>query len=358
MSLLNQVLQDLEDRNASNSPKQKKINQVKAATASQKNSYFYLIILLCLTAGVALFNFYINKKSAPLVVPKSNKTLEILHKIPAQKPTTLPAINSSSANNQLKNEPLNIKPVIQEKTVPVESQVISTRQAEKLTTNNQQVKKTSVKVTKKHQTKRKKTDKQQKIQVTKKISSIKQAEKLFTQVKKETNKIILQSKLKQILKLNPKHVDARLLLANNLLTIGLLQETIETLDQGLQLFPQNIQFINFRSQLFLQNNQPQSALTILHQIDSRYSQDEMYLSLLAAAYQQNNDDLLSLKTYQKLLAINPQKAEYWLGLSIAQEKQGNKSEALKGYQQALDKKTLQKSIVSYIKQRISSLKRR
>jgi tetratricopeptide (TPR) repeat protein len=109
--------------------------------------------------------------------------------------------------------------------------------------------------------------------------------------------------------------------------------------------------------LFLQNNQPQLALNILHRIDSRYNQDEMYLSLLASAYQQNSEDLHSLQIYQKLIVINPQKAEYWLGLAIAQEKQGNKSQALKGYQQALDKKTLKKSIVSYIKQRVSSLKR-
>jgi tetratricopeptide (TPR) repeat protein len=109
--------------------------------------------------------------------------------------------------------------------------------------------------------------------------------------------------------------------------------------------------------LFLQNNQPQLALNILHRIDSRYNQDEMYLSLLASAYQQNNEDLHSLQIYQKLIVINPQKAEYWLGFAIAQEKQGNKVQALKGYQQALDKKTLKKSIVSYIKQRVSSLKR-
>ncbi len=63
MSLLNQVLQDLENRNASNSPKQRKINQIKAATATQKNSYFFLIILLCLTVSFALTNFIVNDET-------------------------------------------------------------------------------------------------------------------------------------------------------------------------------------------------------------------------------------------------------------------------------------------------------
>ncbi len=360
MSLLNQVLQDLENRNASNSPKQRKINQLKAATNTQKNSYFFLIILLCLTTSIALINFIVNDEDviAPLT-PKPEKILEITDITPSRKQITEPTINISSINELQEIEQIKIKPEDQEPIVKLESQSITTLQSEKNTNNlaQQLAKKDApIKTNKNRQTQRKKLYKQQK-HITKKTSPKQQVEKLFIQAKKEKNKITQQSTLEKILILNPKHIDARLLLANNLLNIGLLQKTIEILDQGIQLFPQNIQFISFRSQLFLQNNQPQLALDILHRIDSRYNQNEMYLSLLASAYQQNSEALHSLEIYQKLIIINPLKAEYWLGFAIAQEKQGNKAQALKGYQQALDKNTLKKSIASYIKQRVSSLKR-
>jgi len=360
MSLLNQVLQDLENRNASNSPKQRKINQLKAATATQKNSYSFLIILLCLTASIALINFIVNNEAdtAPLT-PKPEKTLEIPDTLSSQEPITQPTIIIPSVNKPQEKEQIKIKSEDQESIVKLENQSITTQQPEKKTNSITQqlaTKNTLIKTNKKRQTQRNKPY-QQKKYITKKISPKQQAEKLFTQAKKEKHKVTLQSTLEQVLRLNPKHRDARLLLANSLLNMGLLQKTIEVLDQGIQLSPQNIQFISFRSQLFLQNNQPQLALNILHRIDSRYNQDEMYLSLLASAYQQNNEALHSLQIYQKLIIINPQKAEYWLGFAIAQEKQGNKAQALKGYQQALDKKTLKKSIVSYIEQRVSSLKR-
>ena len=128
------------------------------------------------------------------------------------------------------------------------------------------------------------------------------------------------------------------------------------LDQSLILFPQNIEFIKLRSQLFLKNKQAGAALQILTQIDATYVQDEAYLGLLGAAYQQRNIYAKSLSIYQRLLTINPEKAENWLGLAIASENQGFKQQALDAYQQALNKNTLKPVIVSYINTRISILK--
>ena len=91
-------------------------------------------------------------------------------------------------------------------------------------------------------------------------------------------------------------------------------------------------------------------------MDASYIQDETYLGLLAATYQQKNNYSKSLEVYQKLVTINPDKAEYWLGLAIAYENQAEKPQALHAYQQALNKNPLKTVIVSYIKQRISILK--
>jgi hypothetical protein len=225
MSLLNQVLQDLENRNASNSPKQKKINQLKAASATQKNSYFFLIILLCLTAAIALINFIVNDDpvTAPLI-QEPERNLEITDITPSQKPITPPTINISNINDRQESKQIKIKPEAQESIVKLESHSMTTPQLETKKKNQELTsKKIQIQTNKKSKNQRKKPYKQQQKYVTKKISLKQQAEKLFTQAKKEKNKITLQSTLEQILILNPKHRDARLLLANNLLNMGLLQ---------------------------------------------------------------------------------------------------------------------------------------
>jgi len=77
---------------------------------------------------------------------------------------------------------------------------------------------------------------------------------------------------------------------------------------------------------------------------------------LAATYQQLQSFTNAANVYQKLVSVNPEKAENWLGFALAQEKLGNPKLAREAYQQALSKNTLKPSVVSYIKQRLSELR--
>jgi Tfp pilus assembly protein PilF len=163
-------------------------------------------------------------------------------------------------------------------------------------------------------------------------------------------------KLEQALNLDPRHIKARLLLAKTLLNQGQTSKTVELLDQGLALFPDNLQLINTRAQLFLQQKNPDGALRTLQRVDAANSTNEIYLSLLAATYQQLQSFTNAANVYQKLITINPEKAENWLGFALAQEKLGNPKVAREAYQQALSKNALKESIVSYIKQRLTELR--
>jgi tetratricopeptide (TPR) repeat protein len=325
MSLLNQVLLDLEKRNAETAPKQHLLSNLKTISPSQKKSYSLPLVLIFFT-GIMLFIFY--------------------------------GLNEEENTTHLNNSPKKIKPLILPKKKLILKNTnntvkISQPKAEKISTFIPPVQKpqaAEIKIKPAPVTKKPKNI------TIKTVSKTQQAEKLFRTAKLEKNEAEKQKKLELVLKLNPQHINARLLLSKTLLNVGLPRQTEDIVDQGLALFPQNLQFINLRSQLLLQNQQPQAALTMLQKVDAKHSQNETYLSLLASAYQQNNNNLKSLQSYQKLLTINPQKAEYWLGLAIALEKQGDSKQALSAYQHALDKNTLKNIIVSYIKQRISILK--
>ena len=327
MSLLNQVLLDLEKRNATTEPEQYLLNNIKTVYPSKKNTTYLPVALILFTCILLAFTYGFNEK-------KEQKT-PVLNT--SQKKITSPT------QHQKKSVVKNTRDT--DKKTQAKKQDIRTSSRPKPKPQAPEVKKAPILV----------SDKPKKT-AFKTISKTQQAEQLFTTAKLQKNKVEKQKKLELVLTLNPQHINARLLLSNTLLNQGLTNQTEEILDQGLALFPQNMGFINLRSQLLLQNNQPQAALTILQKIDAIYVQNETYLSLLASAYQQNNNNLKSLQTYQKLLKINPQKAEYWLGLAIAMEKQGDTKQALNAYRESLDKNTLKIAIVSYIKQRISILK--
>jgi MSHA biogenesis protein MshN len=191
----------------------------------------------------------------------------------------------------------------------------------------------------------------------KQISAKQQADLLYRQAENNFEDYSTAYKLEQVLTLDPRHLKARLLLAKTLHNQGKTNKTAEFLDQSIALFPDNLQFINTRAQLFLQQRNPSDALKTLQRIDlTNSSNDETYLSLLAATYQQLQSFTNSAKVYQRLVTVNPEKAENWLGLALSQEKLGNSKFAREAYQQALSKNTLKESIVSYVKERLNELR--
>jgi len=183
-----------------------------------------------------------------------------------------------------------------------------------------------------------------------------QADVLYRQAESNSDDFSVSYKLEQALKLDPRHLKARLLLAKKLHNQGQLSRTAELLDQGTALFPGNLQFINTRAQLYLQQKKPNDALKTLQRIDLVSSSNETYLSLLAATYQQLQSFTDAAKVYQRLVIVNPEKAENWLGLALSHEKTGNPGLAIEAYRNALSKNTLKESVTSYIRQRLTELR--
>jgi len=335
MSLLNQVLQDLEKRNETNISEQHGLKNIQATPVPQSKSHLHIIGIISLLLLFFIIMFSMKETKHVEIAIDTSQTIKTFSDKQLAENSLASSQKKPVIQKQDKPEKFitsNIKKPITDKP-PIKS-------AEKNPTNSVPVKKTIKTEPKK----------------IKRLSNTQLAIQLFTSAQKLTPLVEKQLKLEQALKLDMLHIDARLLLANILLQQGQSEKARTLLDQGTILFPKNIQLINIRSQLFLQNKQARPALILLQQVDDKYIKDETYLALLAAAYQQSNAPLKSLLVYQKLLSINSEKAEYWLGLAMAYEKQNNKQQALNAYQQALNKNSLKTAIVSYIKHRISILK--
>lgn len=152
---------------------------------------------------------------------------------------------------------------------------------------------------------------------------------------------------------NPGKLNENISQFKRLLDSGQMARATSLLDDSLLMFPDNLQLINARAQIYLSNKNPEAALKILQRSNSH---DEVYLSLLASTFQQLNSFAEATSVYAQLLGLNPERAQYWLGLAISQEKLGNVKAAREAYLQALSKNTLNETVTSYIKQRLGDIK--
>ncbi|MDD1621048.1 MAG: hypothetical protein LUQ11_06165 [Methylococcaceae bacterium] len=181
-----------------------------------------------------------------------------------------------------------------------------------------------------------------------------QAEELYRQAQRSASALMKTENLKEALRIEPSHLPARTLLLQTLMK-SRDAELGEFVDESLDLFPSNLLFIKTRAHLYVQQKNFSSAVNILERVDADTVDDSAYLALLAAGYQQLQRFPQAGRIYQRLTQIQPDKAENWLGLAIAQDKLNQSQAAAQSYRQALDKKTLNAEVVSYIKQRLTAL---
>lgn len=356
MSLINQMLRDLETRKSSNNtPPTLQLNvQATQPLSSKTPLLLWSLLTIAITGGIYLAYQYnaTQAEISPVVVVEHNqkdqvpvvsyeKVLAAPNAITASSSPIEPkqSENTTSHTAQVAQPAPEIQPapMVQPKppAQPVSAaqpfpEIIAGTTAKKMPTPPKQASEST--------------------------SAKQQAEALYRQAESNSEDFSADNKLEQALNFDPRHLKARLLLAKKLHNQGLVSRTAEVLDQGLALFPGNLQFINARAQLYLQQKNPIDALKTLQHIELASSSNETYLSLLAATYQQLQSYADAVKVYQRLVAVNPEKAENWLGLALSQEKIGNPRLAIEAYQHALNKNTLKDSITSYIRLRLNELR--
>lgn len=150
-------------------------------------------------------------------------------------------------------------------------------------------------------------------------------------------------------------LSARLAQVKTLVQENQLDQASAYVEQSLREMPDNTQLINAQAQLLLQQKQAPAAINVLQKHAAKHAQDETYHTLLAAAYQETGASHQAAIAYQQLIKKRPEKAEYWLGLALAQENNGNKAAAEKAYTAALMKKNLPAPVIDYINQRLTEL---
>lgn len=159
----------------------------------------------------------------------------------------------------------------------------------------------------------------------------------------------------QALLAHPPHTAAREGLVGLYVSQARLNEADELLQEGLRHSPGHGQFSLLRARLQLEQEQLAQAVQTLERGLQQQGQSADYLAFLAALYQRQQAYQQSIQAYQRALSMQPRQATWWMGLGISLEGARQNSEAQQAYREALDR-GLAPSLQDYVHQRLRALR--
>ncbi len=346
MSLINQMLRDLEHRNPLvNAPTQPSppLQTLRYQPPQKRPGAAWLALGLIPLAWLVLRNNQPSVPSEPAKsAPVSVRTAEFPQQHPvAEQPLSIkqPEVETTVSTVRVPSEHTIIvaKPQPVPASPPVKPRSKTLGKASIQLTHNQS-----------------KVGKNNRVQTPNRPAD-QQAEALYKKAQANASRMMRKENLLEALELNPRHLPARHLLLQTLLQENAPIELKPFLDDSLALFPGNPEFVRALAHWQIKQKNFNAATTALEQLDAGNPNDPQHLALQAARYQQQQNFSQALPLYEKLTLIQPEKAENWLGLALCTDHLQQPGRAIQAYRRALHKNTLHNEVVDYINQRLSAL---
>ena len=161
--------------------------------------------------------------------------------------------------------------------------------------------------------------------------------------------------LNEALSLQPAHVPARETLAALLLNTGHLSEAETLLRTGLRITPSAAALAKLYARLLVDRGDTATAVTVLERALPAAVSDPDYFALLAAFYQRLGRHAQAAQIYRQVLAARPGNASWWLGLAVSLESMAEPTQALEAYERAQQAGGLQANVLRYVQARIAVL---
>lgn len=150
------------------------------------------------------------------------------------------------------------------------------------------------------------------------------------------------------------HWQAREQLVSILMRSGRWVDALGHLQKGILNNPKHYSFAQQLAHLYTEKNQVAKAISVL-ETSLPYSQSDVdYAALLAALYQRQGRHSEAINLYQQTVKARPAQGKLWLGLAISLDSEGQRQQAIGAYQKA--KKTgLAMQLLDYANQRLAAL---
>ena len=161
--------------------------------------------------------------------------------------------------------------------------------------------------------------------------------------------------LREALRIEAGHNKARELLTGLLIKQGRWIEASEILQRGIQISPHHRAFVTLQARTLMQLERDRQAIALLRDYAPPMHDDPEHYALLAALYQRQADHVSAVNTYMQLLKLRPNAGIWWVGLGISLEALDKQAEARHAYQQAQQSGTLHADISRYTDNRLLAL---
>ncbi len=369
MSVINQMLRDLDD---SNTPKPSELESVKTVQQSTKN-YFVYWLLLFFILGLMLWWAF---KTLPLLddllsSQKSSEKVKVMKvdasslKVKSNKKISRDSVTSVQINQ--KQETINKTNA--ESGVPtiagISSKSPDLKLVETLVPNNEEAQGSSVDKTSDHQSSKNKIQQvnstvqqrqmPEKLMIVKNtLSNKEKALSLWRQAGQYPEQA--ESLLKQALKLNSGLKGARIALVTLLISKRDNRQAQYIIDQGLKIDVTQVAFVEWKARLLIADKKNLQAQQWLFSQQPVLKNHLSYYGLLAGLLSQHKDFAKASGWYQQLVKVQPENGKWWLGLAIASQKLLQKKQAITAYENALESKGVNVRSQVYIHQQLKILR--
>lgn len=170
------------------------------------------------------------------------------------------------------------------------------------------------------------------------------------------NVVRAQEQLRNALMVMPRHNRSRELLAGIYIKKGRIVEARTLLQYGIRLSPMHSIFSKLYARILMEQNANITAISILLRNPPSLAADSDYHALLAALYQKNKQHHKAATLYSQLLKLRNNHGVWWLGMAISLEALGKDSQAKSAYEKAKNSGNLSKGLYQYTDQRVTALK--
>ncbi|MFA3791461.1 tetratricopeptide repeat protein [Aliiglaciecola sp. SL4] len=161
--------------------------------------------------------------------------------------------------------------------------------------------------------------------------------------------------LAKLVHVTPDNTAARKRLASMLFAQGNHEKANTTLQTGVDLYPGNLELRIMQARLYEQMKKPDQGFELLmaHRVSAYQAPD--YLAYRAALAQKANNFAQARIDYQQLAKSQSANAKWWLGLAVVEERLGNMNGALDAYQNVKQLSQMSVEVEEFVEQRIRYL---
>lgn len=336
MSIINQMLQELEQRHAKEEAGAARVRAVRPVARSNMAVWWLGVALLMLLAAAGGYWLLVDRADGRLAAPLPAVT-PVSTPLPPSRPAAPPSALQMDADINLALVQQPVEPARQATVTTEAPRAIEPPKAAKKSPEPPPVAEIGKEI--------------------KQLSPRQRADNAYRQAYaalQQGRVAEAEDGLREALQQDPRHDAARQALVALLVDARQLQRAEQALRQGLELQPGNGAYAMTLARLQVELGDGAAALATL-QRNPPVGENAEYHGFMAALLQRAERHKDAIEQYQSALRINPASGPWWLGLGVSLQADNQPAKAADAFRRARQSSTLSPELQAFAEQRLKQL---